>query len=130
MNNFEEIVRTNGPKQYSANPGFGVSAMIRHNLEYSNPRSYSEISGTEHCEAVSFEVNNVKIVALYRSCKCPNSVAVGFINYLLSHNSSCIIFGDFNEDYLSNNNTAVFKLLNDAGYHFMLQPLPTTRGGK
>ncbi|CAG4978806.1 unnamed protein product [Parnassius apollo] len=55
MNNFEEIVRTNGPKQYSANPGFGVSAMIRHNLEYSNPRSYSEISGTEHCEAVSFE---------------------------------------------------------------------------
>ncbi|CAG4950568.1 unnamed protein product [Parnassius apollo] len=55
MNNFEEIVRTNGPKQYSANPGFGVSAMIKHNLEYSNPRSYSEISGTEHCEAVSFE---------------------------------------------------------------------------
>ncbi|CAG4957666.1 unnamed protein product [Parnassius apollo] len=129
MNNFEEIVRTNGPKQYSANPGFGVSAMIKHNLEYSNPRSYSEISGTEHCEAVSFEVNNVKIVALYRSCKCPNSVAVGFISNLLSHNSSCIIFGDFNEDYLSNSNTAVFKLLNDAGYHSMLQPLPTTRGG-
>ncbi|CAG5050324.1 unnamed protein product [Parnassius apollo] len=85
MNNFEEIVRTNGPKQYSANPGFGVSAMVRHNLEYSNPRSYSEISGTEHCEAVSFEVNNVKIVAFYRSCKCPNSVAVGIINNLLSH---------------------------------------------
>ncbi|CAG5050495.1 unnamed protein product [Parnassius apollo] len=67
MNNFEEIVRTNGPKQYSANLSFDVSAMIRHNLEYSNPLSYSEISGTEHCEAVSFEVNNVKN-ALYRSC--------------------------------------------------------------
>lgn len=70
-----------------------------------------------------------KIVALYISCKCPNSVALSFVSNLLSHSSSCLIFGDFNEDYLRKANTAVFKLIHDAGYKSCLPPRASTRGG-
>lgn len=58
--NFEEIVRTNGPKQCSSNPGFGVCAWAKPNIEYFNPRSYSLITRGEHCEAISFVAHNAK----------------------------------------------------------------------
>ena len=56
-------------------------------------------------------------------------MAVRFVSNLLSHDGPCIIFGDFNEDYLRNGDTEVFKLIRDAGYQSLLQPVASTRGG-
>lgn len=41
----------------TASPGFGLCVMLKHNVKYSNPPSHSEITGTDHCEAIPNEIN-------------------------------------------------------------------------
>lgn len=85
------------------------------------------ISG--HVEAVSLEYNNKRLFALYRSPRCSDKTLKEFVNKYIIHDNICptLVFGDFNENFLSVNNINTF--MQNVGYTSLLQPCLTTRGG-
>lgn len=61
----------------------------------------------QHTQAVSLRIENITVIALYRSPSCQSSTFVHNILKpvliaIISENPPMIPFGDFNEDFTSN----------------------------
>ena len=129
---FKEIIRTNGPKQSSSNPGFGVLALAKQNIVITSSCRYFQANhnNTGHAEAVSLQINNIKLFAVYKSPTCSQKNIIDFLNSLVCENHSPnLIFGDFNEDFLRDDEKAVRNCMLDMGFFPLLLSTCTTRGG-
>ena len=76
-----------------------------------------------------FCTSNMQIAVVYRSPNVPLAVLITILTRLLTHLSQstipCIILGDFNENVLHQQNSTLFKLMDDFSYTQLVNS-PTT----
>ena len=92
---------------------------------------------TNGIEAVSAtlelpNINNLQIAVVYRSPSVSQTALITVLSRLLTHvslcNTACVILGDFNEDILHRQNSALMNLMSSFGFKQLVK-LPTAAQG-
>ena len=103
---------------------------------YFNPSNVQRFANNG-IEAVSVTIQipnagSVQVAVVYRSPNVTQAMLITVLTRLLTHvslyNSPCLILGDFNENILHQQNTAIVRLMADFSFTQLVQ-LPTTAQG-
>ena len=99
------------------------------------PRKYRPSNIHKYAVSATFNITNhciVQIALVYRSPSTTNTTVSSLLHRLLTHfsvtNIPSIILGDFNENILQQQNSALLRLMNDFGFTQLLHS-PTTDQG-
>ena len=101
-----------------------------------NP-SNTQRFATKDIEAVSTTIDipnagSMHIAVVYRSPSVPQATFITVLSRMLTHvstcNMPCVILGDFNEDLLQHQNSAIVRLITNFSFRQLVQS-PTTAQG-
>ncbi|CAD7091726.1 unnamed protein product [Hermetia illucens] len=140
LDGFIEIDRVDGPHATASNRGFGTIVWVKDNILNTGRLMQESIKhfihnsdNQGHCEGVMFVIDNIQLVAIYRSPHYSlNSFFATLYKELFSAGKSqanpIIVCGDFNENFISGKETAIEAYFASNGLRPIIQNIPTTRG--
>ena len=108
----------------------GVFICVPSHMNPTNIQTFGieALSTTIHIQ----NVGKMQIAVIYRSPSILQATLINLLHRLLKHvsicNLPCIILGDFNEDILHHENSALFNLMSNFSLTQLVQP-PTTAQG-
>jgi len=99
--------------------------------------SNSQRFATNGIEAVSVTLelpsgSHIQVALLYRSPSVSTTTLITVLQRLVRHlslsNTPCVILGDFNEDALHQQNSALQRLMSDSGFTLLVKSPTTVQG--
>lgn len=119
----------------AANPGYGTIAFAKQKI-YHSPSCDTFLSNSEsqgHCEGIYLELDNIRLICIYRSPKCPIQLMIQTLHNVVFNRKTIplpptAVFGDFNFNLLNNDQNELTRFFSHIGFVKHICQDFTTRG--